>query len=455
MKRTFWIYIIPLLLLFAVTLPHLEQGDFRVETAHYGAVGLQAWQNPSLFWTLHEHPSVPYFNKPPLVFWIHGLFLHLLGISLATARIPSILAAAGCVLLTVFMTRRFMGRATALAAGSILALSYEFFRRTREISLDMWQLFFMLAAVALWITATHTRRRHYAWLAGIPLGLALLCKPLMAFLVPCIFIGWYFAEPSFKFLRIRDFFGFLMVTLAIALPWHLSMVFLHGEAFTNQYFGHEVIKRMQGHQNDQPLWYYPIEMGKTYWPWMLLLVCGGIRWTRGSVSRHHRQALTLALIWLVIWTVALNLFPDKRPRYALPLYPMLAILSGYGLVTLPWRNLRRLSRNKLGLTGVVIMIVAFTISVLPIRFQAPPEPALSALVEWAGGQNPATVYSAALSSVDESMLYLKAGYWPTPLSPRAHPPAGSLLIYTDTMTPKPAPSENSVFQRGPYRVILK
>ena len=453
MNRTYWIYIIPLLLLFAVTLPHLEQGDFRVETAHYGAIGLQAWQDPSLFWTLHEHPAVPYFNKPPLVFWIHGLILHLFGITLAVIRIPTILAAAGCVLLTVFMTRRLMGRATALAAGSILALSYEFFRRTLEISLDMWQLFFMLAAAALWIAAAHTRRRQYAWLAGIPLGLALLCKPLMALLIPVIFVSWYFIGPSFKFLRIRDFAGFLIVTLAIALPWHLSMAMLHGGLFINQYFGHEVVQRMQGHINNQPIWYYAVENGKTYWPWMILLVCGIARWMRGTVSRHHRNALTFALIWLVIWAIAINLFPDKRPRYALPLYPMLAILGGYGLVTLPWQGLRRLYRHKLGRTAVVIMIMAFIISVLPIRFQAPPEPALSALVEWAGGQNPATVYSAALSAVDESMLYIKAGYWPTPLALLPQSGTGNLLIYTDTLDPKPNPDALCVFQKGRYRVI--
>jgi 4-amino-4-deoxy-L-arabinose transferase-like glycosyltransferase len=348
-----------------------------------------------------------------------------------------------------------MGRATALAAGSILALTYEFFRRTREISLDMWQLFFMLTAAALWIAAARTHRRHFAWLAGIPLGLALLCKPLMALLIPIVFIAWYFAGPSFKFLRIRDFAGFLMVALAIALPWHLSMAMLHGATFLNQYFGHEVAQRLQGHINNQPLWYYAVENGKTYWPWMILLVCGVARWARGTVSRHHRNTLTLTVIWLIIWAAAITLFPDKRPRYALPLYPMLAILSGYGLATLPWRSLRTLYRNKLGLTSVVIMIVAFTISVLPIRFQAPPEPTLSALVKWAEGQNPTTVYSAALSAVDESMLYLKAGYWPIPLSSQTHPPAGSLLIYTDTLDPKPNPDALCVFKKGLYRVVRK
>ena len=455
MKRTFWIYSIPILLLLAVTLPHLEQGDFRVETAHYGAIGLQAWREPGLFWTLHEQPQIHYFNKPPLVFWIHGLFLHLFGITLSAARIPSILAAAGCVLITTSLAFRFMGRATALASGAILALTVEFFRRTREISLDMWQLFFMLSAVWLWAWAERTGRRHRGWLAGLPLGLALMCKPLMALMVPCILIGWRFTRKSIKPAQFRDFAIFVAVALAVALPWHLSMIYLHGEAFTRQYLGHEVVQRMQGLRNHMPVWYYAVEVVRSYWPWMILLATGIIHWRRTVVSRHHRNALMGALIWIAVWAAVLTLFPDKRPRYALPLYPMMAIIGGYGLACLPWKRLRGIYRHGLGWMAGVILATATTAAVLPLRVQAPPDPALAALVAWAGKQDPAKVYSATLSDVDESMLYLKTGNWPNLISAPNRPSKGSLLIYTDSLEPKPGPDEICVFQKGPYRVMRK
>lgn len=455
MKRTYWTYILPVILLLAVTLPHLDQGNFKVETPHYGAIGLQAWRNPALFWTLHEHPSVPYFNKPPLVFWIHGLFLHLFGITLAVARIPAVLAATGCVLLTTLLARRLMGRISALAAGCILALSYEFFRRTREISLDMWQLFFMLGAVTIWVFASSPRHRHRAWLAGIPLGLALLCKPLTALLVPVLFILWHFTGDATRFIKLRDFLFVLLGAMAIALPWHLSMMHLHGETFIQQYFGREIVQRMQGLRDHQPIWYYAVEIGRSYWPWMLLLGYAVVRWARGALSHHHRTALTFALAWLATWSIGIHLSPDKRPRYALPLYPMLAIICAYGLTSLPWKHLRTFYRKGLGITAVVAIIAAAITNLLPIRFHAPPDPGLSALIKWADKQNPETVYAAALSAIDASTLYLEAGYWPTPLSSRHHLPTGSLLIYSDTLAPKPAPDDLCVFQAGSYRVMRK
>lgn len=455
MKPTVWIYWIPVLLLLMVTLPHLGQGDFRAETAHYGAIGVQAWNDPSLFWSLHEHPSVPYFNKPPLVFWIHGLFLHLFGISLVAARIPAILAAAGCVILTVAIARLMLGRATALATGCVMALSYEFFRRTREISLDMWQLLFMLACVWLWILALQPQRRRLIWLAGIPLGLALLCKPLTALLAPCILVAWHYTTPGTRTLKIRDLTIFMLTALLVVLPWHLFMVQLNGEIFTRQYFGHEVVQRLQGLRNREPFWYYAVETGKTYWPWMLLLLAGLFRWRRGQVAPHHRAALRLAALWIATWAVAISLFPDKRPRYALPLYPMLAMIAGYGLATLPWRTMRSWIRWKPGKVALLIVAAGLIVSVLPIQFQEPPDKNLSNLTQWVGKQDPGVVFSVALTASDESYLFLKTGHWPKPIRRRHHLSPGCLMIYTDGLTPSPEPGETLVFQQGQYRVTRK
>ena len=450
MKRTFWIYFLPVSLLLAVTLPHLDQGDFRAETAHYGAIGLQAWRSPDLFWTPHEHPAVRYFNKPPLVFWIHGFFLHRFGVSLMSARIPSILAAVGCVLFTIAIARRLMGRATALAAGCILALSYEFFRRTREISLDMWQLVFILAAVWIWAMAAQNQRRGLAWVAGIPLGLALMCKPLMALLILPILCFW---RPGTT--RQYTWVARMGLTaLLVALPWHLSMAYLHGEAFSRQYFGHEVMARMQGLRNREPVWYYLVEIGRSYWPWMVVLIAGLLRWRHRTPSSNHRKALFAATLWTLVWFAALSLFPDKRPRYELPLYPMMALIAGYGAVTLPWRGLRRWYRRGMGITALIVTGVCFTTNLIPLKIQDPPDKPLAALGQWFSQQDPTIVYSASVTPSDESALYLKTGNWPKPLPPRHHLSPGCLLIYTDGLPLAPTPDETVVFRNGPYRATV-
>ena len=93
------VWLIPIVVLFCVTLPHFGQGDWmRTDGAWYGAIGVQAWRTGEL-WTLQAEPGTPYFNKPPLVFWIHGLVLHTLGVGAWQARLPrpSILGSRPCL----------------------------------------------------------------------------------------------------------------------------------------------------------------------------------------------------------------------------------------------------------------------------------------------------------------------------------------------------------------------
>lgn len=450
--KTRWFYWLPAVTLLAVTLPHLTQGDFRSETAHYGAIGLQCWTDPLPFWKLHEHPGVPYLNKPPLAFWIHGLFLKCLGINLIAARLPSILAALGCLLLTTSLTRRGLGRLAALATGICLALTYEYFRRTREISLDLWQLFFMLAAVRAWL-AREDGRQGALLLAGASLGLALLCKPFMALLLPLLLLGWSGLRHPLR-QSLASLGIMILVGLLVALPWHLAMAGAYGLPFINQYLGREVIDRLQGVRDHAPAWYYAVEMGRSYWPWAITAGMACWIWARRQASAHHRNTLRLAALWCLAWFLILSLFPDKRPRYALPLYPFLAVLSGYGIAAAAPLALRAWYRRGVPLTTLLVVATALLVAWLPVRVQAPPDPALTALVEWARHQpDPSRVISAALSSSDESMIFLKAGYWPTPLRFHPHPEPDCYLLYTRGLPPaRPAPSR-LVFQSGPYSVV--
>src|SRR5688572_13045611 len=75
----FKFYALPSLVLLCLTLPHLEQGDFRRDTGRYAAVGHYMWSSGDLL-VPHLNPQTPYFNKPPLALLIHGLFLKTFGV---------------------------------------------------------------------------------------------------------------------------------------------------------------------------------------------------------------------------------------------------------------------------------------------------------------------------------------------------------------------------------------
>lgn len=459
----FRVYAIPAAVLAAITLPHLGQGDWRGDAGWYSAIALQAWRSGQ-WWTLHAEPGQLYFNKPPLVFWIHGLFLHALGPGIAAARLPTVLVSVGCLVATVGIARGWVARWPALLAGVVLALTYEFFRRNREISLDLWQLLFMLLSVWLIATAVKKDRAGPALLAGLPLGLALLCKPLVALAalpILAVWMVWARAGRRAWWLLLTG-----LVAVAVAAPWHVSMAVIHGPAFTGQYFGTEIAARAAGEAvggqlEPKPAWFYLELLISTYWPWLAMVVIAGWTWwrRRAKDAGNSRAAplLKLGIVWTLAWLVLLSIFADRRPRYALPLYPGLAWIAASGLASVALVGLRPVLRGwmKWALPAAIVGGVVF--AALPVRVQRGADPQWPAFFDWVRANAPGGVLDGAFSGAPAARMYLETGRWPGPTRDRherviAEPSEGDLLAYHRRGGRVPGPNEFVVFESGDLKV---
>jgi 4-amino-4-deoxy-L-arabinose transferase-like glycosyltransferase len=460
MSRSLKLYLIPVLLLLAVTLPHLEQGEFRRDTVRYGAIGLHMWQDGSLL-VPYVNSEKPYFNKPPMALWIHGLFLKIFGAHLFAARLPSILAAVGVLLFSMLSVRNLGTQREAVVSGIILALTYEFFRRTREISLDLWQLFFVMSAVWLVTKAIRRGARVPIILCGIPIGLALLCKPLVALMTLPIFALWLALSGRSR-LILWLALGALPLALFVAAPWHLYMYATFGERFTGQYFIQEILERAKRSDQASSIFYYLKENARTYWPWMIPLVYAIYLRARGTRTRARRRDVFLfGAVWVAIWLVALSCFADRKPNYALPLYPMLAWIAAWGLCRVPWPKLKLWYER--GFPWLVPATIAlFLIAALaPIQFQQPPEKNWIALVKWIESNqiDAAQLQYTEIDSNDVSYIYLKTGRWMKSLKSR---PAGDfsqnrhLLIVTKIFgQAKTEIHDQVLFSSGPVHVLKR
>jgi 4-amino-4-deoxy-L-arabinose transferase-like glycosyltransferase len=458
MSRGLKLYLLPVVILFAVTLPHLEQGEFRRDTVVYAAVGRYMWDGGSLL-TPHLGPEKPYLHKPPMALWIHGLVLKLFGTNLVMARLPSIIAAAGALIFSMLAVRNLGTLREAIASGIVLALTYEFFRRTREISLDLWQLFFVM--VAVWLITTGIRRGR-TWpvvLCGVPLGLALLCKPLVALLTLPIFAIWLALARRADLIR-WAIPGALAIALLIAAPWHLYMYSAFGETFTQQYFSRQIVK-VAAKPPHTSIFYYLQENAITYWPWMLALIYACyLRITKSSVRWPRRDFFLLAAVWVGLWLITLSSLAEKKPNYALPLYPMLSWICASGICRIRWPMLAKW--YKRGLPGVApVSAAVFAVAALaPIRFQEPPEKNWLALIDWikAGKIDTAQLAHANLELNDLCYVYLKTGSWMKSLPLAEADPEwsqGNRLIVTKLRGgSNPLVDQNQIlFSSGPVRVV--
>ncbi|MCW5776094.1 MAG: glycosyltransferase family 39 protein, partial [Phycisphaeraceae bacterium] len=471
--RTIRHWLLPLVFLLCMTLPHLGQGDWqRTDGAWYGAIAVQAWRTGEL-WTLHGPPGQPYFNKPPLAFWLHGFALHVAWPGALAARLPSVLAACVGLLAGVWTVRMLAGRRAALLSGVTLALTVEYFRRTREISLDLWQAAFVMLALALLVRAILPRRStptasiFFSCTSGAALGTALLTKPIVALAtIPLLaaWLAWDAGMPADTKRRIDTRHAMVMLALAVgislvvALPWHLSMFAIHGSEFVSQYLGAEVVDRAAGRLTSSPLWakpwwFYLHQISVAYWPWLACVAIAMAAWTRRGRLTGRGSVERWAVVWAVGWLLLLSIFPDRRDRYAVIVWPALSVLAGLGLAHAPWAWLRYGVRGFVARWQVIAACViagAILFSLLPVRVQRPIEPQWPALFAFLDTLPGEPVWQGAFNPARGARLYLERGAWPTPTRDRwgntvADPPEGALLIYHRRDGLAPGANERTVF----------
>ncbi len=478
--RRLWVrlrlWILPVLILCCVTLPHLDQGDWRGDQAWYAAIGVQAWRTGEL-WTLWAWDGLPYFNKPPLVFWIHGFLVDRVYLTLAMARLPTVLAAALCAVAATGVARELSGRRAGLFAGVALVLTYEFFRRTREVSLDMWQAAFLL--LAAWLVAVGVRTGRVSWLVacGLPIGLALMTKPLVGLLAIPMLGAWALypgsaLAPVSRARVLAGFAGAVALAIIVAAPWHLSMWQIHGQDFLARYFGVEIVARAAGELDPtrsavQPWWFYLYRLGAHGWPWTLFAALALIALARGQDPGRHAPLIRLGFLWTIAWLVLLSLFAEKRDRYMLPVHAGVAWIAAAWWARWGWAWLKPLERRLVRRAPPVLVLVAIVFAALPVRVQRPIGQDWAALRAWlhhaplVDPAGPAAegprLFVGGLEANDTARIYIWQGWWPAqPLSRAGHEAAGHVLeprpgdyfVYEHSVGLAPGETETVILDRG-------
>ena len=298
-------------------------------------------------WVTPHFNYVPRFEKPVLYYWLAALTYRVAGVGAAAARFPSALAGLGLALLSFAIARRWFDRPTATLAGLVTATSFGYVIMARQALPDLTLAFLVTlttwGAMVAWLDdpppgvsgeRREGQRRWWLLIAAAAAAGAVLTKGPVGLVLPAVIVaplvaGEVWAGRSAWRVRPADVVIGLLVFLALAVPWFLSMSLVHGVGYLDRFFiGENVARFATARYNDpRPLWYYvPIVAGGML-PWspFMLLWLPSIT---HAIGRGYRIPITeLRLIW---WALAPLLFftasIGKQPRYILPILPPLAIL---------------------------------------------------------------------------------------------------------------------------------
>lgn len=316
------------------------------------------WIVPTLY-------GQPLLTKPPgmyaaiaLVSWPFG------GVSEATARLPSALAATAAVFLFYWYFGRTLGRRAGFVAGLLLPMSVMWLDKAPSAEIDMLQLAWVSAALLLFFRALEAEAEEttaWPWWFG-----ALLCVAggfLTKWTAPAFFyctalpLLWW--RGRLRLLLGRKHLTSATLAATLCLTWAALAIASAGWEDFIATVGNEALQRFShqdhqetlrqlgaNHERSVPPWLamvgHPFVILAMNLPWSAfawLTLCPGFNSLWDERGRRLLQALH-CWTWpnLLFWT----LMADHSPRYSLPLFPGIAGLAA--LVWIAWLNGASLTR---------------------------------------------------------------------------------------------------------------
>jgi 4-amino-4-deoxy-L-arabinose transferase-like glycosyltransferase len=292
---------------------------------------LKDWVTP------HENFN-PVLDKPIFFYWLIALAYKIFGISEWAARLPSALAALGCLVLVYRFALLRWDRWTALWSALILLTCVEFFALARIVIFDMSVAFFMTLSLCAFYEAAHTDdvrwRRLCCFALYLGLGTATLLKGLIGLVVPgMVFFFHLLLTRQWRLLGRIELIPGALLFLALVLPWYVAAE-MRNPGYLHYYFWDEHFGRFVTNEFDRgEPWYYFIGVGFVgFLPWTLLLPrAAKAAWKITQAEKFDDKTIYM-MLWAVVPFVFFSLSKSKLPHYILPIFPALAILTARALV---------------------------------------------------------------------------------------------------------------------------
>jgi len=313
-----------------------------VDEPVYGQVGREMARAGWAGWLTPHLGGQPWFDKPPLFYWLSALSMRAWGVSEWSARLPSAVLAVALVAATHALARRCFPqeRRAGLWAGFALATCVQFFLLARAAVTDMTLALTLTLALGALYVWTQTGRGRWVALAGAMTGLAALTKgPVALVLIGVQAVAYLLLTRQPRRLLSAALWGGLALCLLVALPWYGAMIRLHGRLFVDGFLGaNNVTRYLQAEHSatSSPLFFVPVLLGG-FFPWSLLLPGASVvAWRQGRAVWAERKADNPALflgLWIALVFVFFSASQSKLITYIFPLYPAAAVLVGAWLAS--------------------------------------------------------------------------------------------------------------------------
>ena len=195
----------------------------------------------------------PFFEKPPLFFWLQSAAMHLFGVGEFAARLPNALCGIITLVYLYHLGRKLHGHRFGLlwSLAYLGSVTPHLYFRSGIID-PFFNLFIFVGLVNL-IFASWKREQlasrmvvpktawTYLLTGGLVLGLGILTKGPVAYLIVCLVLLVYWLLGRFRwFISPGQFVVFSLAAAVAALGWVGLETYLHGPVFVREFLRYSV-----------------------------------------------------------------------------------------------------------------------------------------------------------------------------------------------------------------------
>jgi 4-amino-4-deoxy-L-arabinose transferase-like glycosyltransferase len=288
-------------------------------------------------WLVLTVGGEPYDQKPPLPFWLMAAALKLSGgqVSAWTVRLPSVLAGIFSVLLVFDIGRARWNPRAGFIAALILLSAPLFARSTPTARLDVIFTAWITLAAWAWLAAPDAQRgsrlspgRAAIFWIGV-LGAFFSKGPLVFVAMFGMLLGESWRTGSWQPWRsVRPLPGLTVLGLLIGGWWGSQVAWAGHDSAISQ-LAEATWGRLQTGSHVRPLGYYLVAMfTEKFFPWILFTLPAMFTLWKGR-REGLPGGMRALLFWLACVLFVLHLSPGKRSYYLLPVFPVLALITGW------------------------------------------------------------------------------------------------------------------------------
>lgn len=275
--------------------------------------------------------GTPYFDHPPLGFWLMAVSYTLIGINEFSTRLPSAIAG---ILSIIFLYKigelLFKSKLVGFASSVILGTSVWYVIRVRSGNLDSLLVFFYIATVYFAVKSS-TNMRWFP-ITTFCFACLMLTKTLVG--LPALFLIIILISNQLHYKKIIKNTAYLLlgiIVLAVTLlPWYMYSINTHPTFFDR----HFIQIGLRNHTNAstftdinpiQPLFFLHMGIRKWYYLW---IVASSIILASGAYLKKN-------FFTIIFWNAAI-LYPFLATKetelwHLIPVYIPVSLITGSGL----------------------------------------------------------------------------------------------------------------------------